>query len=527
MLAVTAGHFDGSRTHNGTTVSEWTNVFPLEGLALSAGFFQVAQENLDGIQLLTFLTAENASLAPGYLAAMRRHLAFYRELLGPYPFTKFAVVENFLPTGYGLPSWTLLGKSVVRLPFILDTSLPHEIVHSWWGNAIEVDYARGNWAEGLATYLADYLLKERTQPLEALAYRRKILRDFTALVDAQNDFPLREFTGRMARHQQAIGYGKGAMIFHMLRRQTGDQAFWGGLRQMAMTGVGRTLGWTDLELFFARSAGQDLRWFFRQWVEQAGAPELTLGEVRLERSGPGWAVSGEIRQTGNRYRLDVPLQLTVTGGEPLSLTVALSAGSAPFRFSAAGRPQHLEADPAVDLFRRLAPAEVPPTINDLLTPHQPLVVVATGQRPLLEAARPLLKGLHWDAAEIVDETGLPALATLDNRDLLLLGWPRRPESRPQLPADLTIGEDAPSVWRVAGSPQPGDTLFAVLTRRHDRQGTRAIFLAQAPEDARDVAAKISHYGRYSLLLFGAGRNLLKVTWEPEQSPLKIAFPKEL
>jgi hypothetical protein len=80
---------------------------------------------------------------------------------------------------------------------------------------------------------------------------------------------------------------------------------------------------------------------------------------------------------------------------------------------------------------------------------------------------------------------------------------------------------------VAGSPQPGDTLFAVLTRRHDRQGTRALFLAQAPENARDVAAKISHYGRYSLLLFGAGRNLLKVTWEPEQSPLKVTFPKEL
>ena len=118
---------------------------------------------------------------------MRRHLIFYRERLGPYPFSKFAVVENFLPTGYGMPSWTLIGKNVIRLPFLLDTSLPHEIVHSWWGNAVEVDYTNGNWAEGLTTYLADYLLKEVNQPHEALEYRRKLLRDYAALVTPAND----------------------------------------------------------------------------------------------------------------------------------------------------------------------------------------------------------------------------------------------------------------------------------------------------------------------------------------------------
>jgi len=72
----------------------------------------------------------------------------------------------------------------------------------------------------------------------------------------------------------------------------------------------------------------------------------------------------------------------------------------------------------------------------------------------------------------------------------------------------------------------GDALFTVVARRQERQGARALLLARTPAAAHAVAAKISHYGRYSLLLFDAGRNLTKSTWEAESSPLTIRFPKE-
>lgn len=526
VIAVTAGRLLETGTRGNRTVTVWENDFPLEGLALTAGHFELARDQLDGIQLLTFLSAENAALAPGYLAAMRRHLAFYRDLLGPYPYPKFAVVENFLPTGYGMPSWTLLGKSVVRLPFILDTSLPHEIVHSWWGNAVEVDYARGNWAEGLATYLADYLLKERDHPYEALEYRRKLLRDYAALVTAQNDFPLQDFSGRMARYQQAIGYGKGAMVFHMLRRSVGDTAFQQALQRMAAEGIGQTLGWDDIEKIFSESAGTKLRWFFAQWVEQKGAPELLLDEVRSVRTARGWTVSGLVRQTGNHYRLDLPLKLTGSNGDALTRNVVLTGQRTPFRFEIPAAPLTLEADPESDLFRRLSALELPATINDLLSPRQPLVVVADGQQELRDAGRDLLKGLHWETAEIVDEEALTP-TSLIGRDLLLFGWPRRTQLQPLLPNGLAItSHGGASSWRIEGQPPASDTLFAVLARRDQRAGATALFLSSNPATARTVAPKISHYGRYSLLLFAAGRNVAKITWEPQTSPLKVVFPKE-
>jgi hypothetical protein len=104
----------------------------------------------------------------------------YEDMLGPYPFRRFAVVENILPTGYGMPTFTLLGRQVLKLPFIPETSLGHEILHSWFGNSVYVDYAKGNWSEGLTSYLADHYydaLKEK-----GWQYRKKIIENYESYV---------------------------------------------------------------------------------------------------------------------------------------------------------------------------------------------------------------------------------------------------------------------------------------------------------------------------------------------------------
>ncbi len=522
VVAVTAGRFLGSDDGNGLTVSSWENKFPLDGLAVSAGRFRVAADDLDGIQLLTFLSPDNADLAPGYLTAMRRHLTYYRDLLGPYPFAKFAVVENFLPTGYGMPSWTLLGKSVVRLPFLLDTSLPHEIVHSWWGNAVEVDYTRGNWAEGLTTYLADYLLKERDNPGEAREYRRKLLRDYAALVTPAGDFPLSAFIGRTSKAEQAVGYGKAAMVFHLLRREVGEEVFWQTLRTLAVEGRGRTLGWGELETAFSKGSGKELRWFFRQWVETRGAPQLALAEVRRTKAADSWTVSGTIRQQGETYRLEVPVILTSADGKAIRQTVRIIGARTPFTFTVPTPPERLDVDPDSHLFRRLHPEELPATVNDLRTPQRPLVLVTGGRDDLFAAAGDLLKGLQWQDVPVASETVVTAQQLAD-RDVLLIGWPTRKELQPNLPEGLKIHQGR---WQVSNAGEGGDALFAVLAGRRDDTGVRAVLLADDPGKVRQMAAKVAHYGRYSLLLFAAGRNLVKTTWEPEGSRMSVSFTRE-
>src|SRR5208337_4444995 len=101
---------------------------------------------------------------------------------------RFSIVENSMPVGYSMPTYTVLGQAVVRLPFIPETSLGHEILHQWFGNSVYVDYAGGNWAEGLTSFLADHLYEEEKG--RGKEYRKGLLIDFASYVNDKNDFPL-------------------------------------------------------------------------------------------------------------------------------------------------------------------------------------------------------------------------------------------------------------------------------------------------------------------------------------------------
>ena len=523
MTGVTSGRLANITRTEAGTVTTWQTVMQPSAMALAAGPYQLRRDSLGEIQLLTFFSKSNAPLAAGYLESVKEYLSLYQELFGPYPYEKFAIVENFYPTGYGLPGWTLLGSSVVRLPFIRTTSLPHEIAHAWWGNAIKVDYASGNWAEGLATYVADYYLKERDDPREALEYRRKILRDYAALVAEGDTLSLSAFRNRTSRSDQAVGYGKAAMVFHMLRHLIGDQAFWAGLQSIARDGLGKEYGWADLQRHFEVFSEVELDAFFEQWVERPGAPHLTLFGVDVINTGSGWQISGNLGQGEPAYELAVPVRL-VTEGRVYEQVTDLAGKREDFVFTVAEQPVSLTVDHDSMLFRMLDPAELPATVNDLRASKSPLVVVASGSEPLIDASRDLLRGLQWHQAEVVDESAYLA-STSPGMDVLFLGWPHSEALRPDLPPEVVASEQK---FAVNGklSDDNRDVLFMVRKMDHADQ-VIAYFLPGSVAAAEDTARRIPHYGRYSYLAFRDGQNRVKATWEPDNSPLQRLFYKDI
>ncbi|MBW2519410.1 MAG: M1 family peptidase [Deltaproteobacteria bacterium] len=521
FIGVTDGALISIEHAEASTSSIWQTNLLNQTPTLSAGYFLVARNDLETIQVLTFLSPANAALADQYLAASREYLSLYQELFGPYPYEKFAVVENFFPTGYGLPGWTLLGSTVVRLPFILYTSLPHEIAHAWWGNAVGVDYYRGNWCEGLATYVADYLLKERTSPEDAHEYRLKLLRDYASLVQPNNDYPLSEFRSRKSKLDQAIGYGKTAMVFHMLRQKVGDEHFWDSLRRMALEARGKRLGWTDLKRFFAETSGQNLDVFFAQWIEESGAPQLTIQDVKLNETTQEWHVSGTVAQRSDQYQLNVPLAIT-TPTETYRYVVPIAQRESRFAFRLPDRPLKLEVDPDNHIFRHLYPSETPPTINALrAAEHQLVVKAADLSEEMLRESNDLLLGLHWDSAASIDESQLTD-ELISSHDLLYIGWPQHPAVLRLIPEHISVNQ---TNFRLQDNAfdNSNDALFLVLQTRDADSGIVGIFLPMSPQAAKLTARRISHYGRYSYLAFAAGSNQVKGTWPTTESPLIVHF----
>ena len=222
-----------------------------------------------------------------------------RQLIGPYPYKKFALVENFWETGFGMPSFTLLGPTVLRLPFIINTSYPHEILHNWWGNSVYPDYEKGNWSEGLTAYLADHLLKE--QQGGGAEYRLNTLQKYADYVLSGRDFPLTQFTSRHSPSTEAVGYGKALMFFHMLRRELGDKTFIAASRaflpelQIPVCRLSRISKKAS-----RRSREATLGAEFDQWVKRTGAPEIKTGRVARDRG------TRDQRRDEATLRVDLP-----------------------------------------------------------------------------------------------------------------------------------------------------------------------------------------------------------------------------
>jgi hypothetical protein len=189
--SVSQGERTGSTSQNDHHIDEWDFPHPAEEVFLIGARFTEYSFSAGAVEAMAFLRTPDEVLANKYLETTAQYLEMYRKLVGPFPFTKFALVENFWETGYGMPSFTLLGPKVIRFPFILHSSYPHELLHNWWGNSVYVDFEEGNWCEGLTAYLADHLISE--QRGQGAEYRRTTLQRYTDYVNSNNDFAVREF----------------------------------------------------------------------------------------------------------------------------------------------------------------------------------------------------------------------------------------------------------------------------------------------------------------------------------------------
>ena len=293
---------------------------PAAGIDLMAGPWVVRERivpraNDRPLRLRTYFPRELdaiTGLADGYLDDSRRYLELYGAEIGAYPFTEFSVVAGPLPTGFAMPTLTYMGAEVLKLPFIRTTSLGHEVLHNWWGNGVYVDYAQGNWSEGLTTFMADYAYKERASGEAAREMRLGWLRDFAA-TPSDDTRSLAAFRSRTHGAAAAVGYGKSAMLFEMLRDAVGEEAFQRGIRAFWQQHRFRAASWGDLRVAFERSAGRSLSSFFDQWLNRPGGPAVTIASAVAKTEAGQVRLTLLVEQSAPAYGMRVPVEIVYSG----------------------------------------------------------------------------------------------------------------------------------------------------------------------------------------------------------------------
>jgi aminopeptidase N len=466
---------------------------PVNGIDLAAGNYREVRAIVGDTAVYAYFFPEDVSLAETYIEYTRKYIAMYNKLLVPYPYKRFSVVENILPTGYSMPTFTLLGREVVRLPFIVRTSLGHEITHQWFGNYVYSDFSKGNWLEAITSYLSDHLYQE--QEGKGWEYRKKILTDYQSYVSPAKDFPLRDFRERTDFASAAIGYGKGAMLFHMLRKIVGDETFFKTLRRFIEANKFRNATWEDVRRSFEAGYGKDLGWFFSQWLDRKGVPSIAVQDPRTLVLKGVPSVSFGIVQKKELYRLNVPLRIITEKGEEKK-TVEPDREKQYFDITAQENPQKLIIDGDYDVMRRLQEDEIPPVISRLLGDEKRLIVYSENKRDIYAGLIDIFKAEGFTPKEAKD---------LKDEDIRSSSF-------------LVLGYDSAALKRLfadVGSPGPG---FVLAVRNNPLNTSKVVAYANSDsrEQADAAARKIFHYGGYSTIRFEKGRNTGKETAETKR-----------
>jgi len=514
-------------------MTEWAVMQPSEAVTLVANVFVSTFRDWTAktgqrITLSTYLFPDDAHLAGEYLDATARYLDAYIPLLGPYPFEKFAVVENFFASGLGMPSFTLLGSGIIKRHYVQPYALGHEIVHSWIGNDVFNRAERGNWVEGLTTYLANYywheLMGDRAQ---ARDQRRLMVQGYNLHVPPERDYPVAQFTQKLDEHDNAIGYQKAAMLFHLLRQEMGEETFWRALKILVAQYRGRYAEWRDLERVFAEESRQDLRWFFAQWVEQDGAPALSLPEAVARpvagEQAQAYQLEATIVQSDKPFRLPLQLLIRMEGDREKILTVPLRSPRETISVTLPARPMAIDLDPEFMTVRRIARQALSPVLNHYVTDRRRSLLMAfKDELDHPSPFRDVVTRIETQEQQkpIGERTAIAPLAQSgllpQEGSVLILGGP---ESRLVIQSILAnhCGERAALNDRgvtVMGTAHEGPGLALLVScHRVDRPGSVVTVLYAASEQAvAKVARLLFFYGWNSFVLFKDGAVVTRGEW---------------
>ena len=527
------------------TLTEWEPSQPTEALTLVANRFVAKTRNWSSkegqqVQLGTYLFPEDAQLADEYLDATARYLETYIALLGPYPFDTFAVVENFFASGLGMPSFTLLGSGVIKRHYVQPYALGHEIVHSWIGNAVFNRTDQGNWVEGLTTYLANYYWHEWSGDQDqARDQRRLMLRGYNLHVPPERDYPLRQFTQKHDERDNAIGYQKAAMVFHLLRQEVGDEPFWRSLKQLVARYRGRRADWQDLERVFGETSGKNLRWFFAQWVEQRGAPDVNVNDVSARRSMAGsFSLRGHVVQTGPPFQSPLPLRIRMSGGGEQIFPTRLLDAETPFTIPLPSRPLSIEVDPDATVLRRIPREDLPPVLNHYVTDRHRSVVAALGEP--VDGGHPFREVLTrieaQESQKPVSEraTMIPFVHDLllpPEGSVLVLATPAfrealQPVLETHCGSRVQLREEGVAI---EGTSYDGPAIAVLAScHRRDHPGSVVTWLyATSPQAATTVARLLFFYGWNSFVVFQHGKPIARGEWEPSQARMEVVIDESV
>ncbi|HUH28578.1 M1 family metallopeptidase [Gelidibacter sp.] len=498
---------------------------PMDEIYLIGAKWAEYSKMLGNVEVQAFLRTPDKDLADRYLNSTSEFLTMYENLIGEYPYTKFALVENFWETGYGMPSFTLLGEKIIRFPWILYSSYPHELLHNYWGNGVFVDYSRGNWCEGVTAYMADHLIQE--QMGNGAEYRQTTLQKFSDYVNEENDMPINQFLSRNNPAEESIGYGKVLMVNNMLRTNLGDDIFIKAYQKFYKDNKFTKASFSDIQKSFEGVSKQDLSSFFEQWIDRKGTPSIEVLNVNSTQSNNEFKLSFTLKQVQKEDVFNVAIPIAVylnQNSEVIWKKVDMNKKEQNFSFTFNQKPLKIEVDPEFDIMRRVSRSEVPSSLSQVFGAKAlSLIIPSKGE---FQATYKELANI-WKATQ--EAQGKIATILLDSeiekiptdQSVWVIGFENKFNNN-DLQTSYASSFDSETIYQIKNLSKTGAIVYAVPNSSNLAESVG--FVGASSHDAiTALSSKLLHYGKYGYLGFegDAANNVLKGSLPVLNSPLNV------
>ena len=306
-----------------------------------AGKFLPAVSAPDAPNVKVYFTDAYKAKAADTAATVAREFEYMTNAFGGAESPAINVVE--LPADAVSAAWA--PEVVAVRPERASTRLlANTVAHQWWGSEVSPETLNDAWiTNGMSRY-AELLYLEEANGKQAL---QNAITDTEAAALSYDTEPLTTL-GRVdpfSPQFQNETLDKGAMVFHMLRWEMGDDTFTKFLRATLSQNTDKGVRTTDLEGVAQAQSNLQLTSFFSQWLDGTGAPEFgdNYSVFRLG-SNKGFRTTGAVTQDLDLFRMPVQLRVE-TEGKTEDRRVDLSGTESPYTIQTFGRPRRITIDP--------------------------------------------------------------------------------------------------------------------------------------------------------------------------------------
>ncbi len=291
----------------------------------------------------------------GYAELMGQVLDFYSKQYGaPLGASRLVVAQvddDSLDTYSGPGIIFLASKLFDSSRQIPEEKLAREVAYQWWGQTVGLKSFDDSWlSQGLAEWSAFAFRESRLSggPLEA-AQREQQERALTFEQTASIARAPGALDDQSAAYQSIV-FHKGAMVFRMLRESLGKDKFDRLLRTYVEQYRGKNADIDNFEKLTTQVAGENMRYFFAQWIEGTGVPEFTVDYQIIRTRAGKFRTRGTVKQSLETLRMPVQLMLRAEGDNQTIIT-RVEGKSEDFDFESNGQPLEVVVDPNYKILR--------------------------------------------------------------------------------------------------------------------------------------------------------------------------------